>query len=122
MIVYLNGARTGLSTWPLDLLRVAVTLAVSTASYYLVERPIRLAKLRGGVRLWVAPVAGVVTAVVIVVATIPAVADPVHRRRARIAPRLARARCRPCRAPGATRASSRSGWPRHRRRPTRSAS
>ena len=75
VIVYLNGTRTGLSTWPLDLLRVAVTLAVSTASYYLVERPIRLAKLRGGVRLW-APVAGVVTAVVIVFATIPAVADP----------------------------------------------
>ena len=65
VIVYLNGARTGLSTWPLDLLRIAVTLAVSTASYYLVERPIRLANLRGGVRLW-APVAGVVTAVVIV--------------------------------------------------------
>ena len=75
VIVYLNGARTGLSTWPLNLLRIAVTLAVSTASYYLVERPIRLAKLRGGVRLW-APVAGVVTAVVIIVATFPAVADP----------------------------------------------
>jgi peptidoglycan/LPS O-acetylase OafA/YrhL len=75
VIVYLNGARTGLSTWPLDLLRIAVTLAVSTASYYLVERPIRLANLRGGVRLW-APVAGVVTAAVIVVATFPAVADP----------------------------------------------
>ena len=43
VIVYLNGARTGLSTWPLDLLRIVVTLLVSTASYYLVERPIRLA-------------------------------------------------------------------------------
>src|SRR3984957_11606654 len=75
VIVYLNGARTGLSTWPLNLLRIAVTLAVSTASYYLVERPIRLAKLRGGVRLW-APVAGVVTAVAIIVATFPAIADP----------------------------------------------
>ena len=48
VIVYLNGARTGLSTWPLDLLRIAVTLALSTASYYLVERPIRLARFRGG--------------------------------------------------------------------------
>ena len=76
VIVYINGARTGLSAWPLNLLRIAVTLAVSTASYYLVERPIRLAKLRGGLRLWLGPVAGVVTAVVIVVATIPAVADP----------------------------------------------
>jgi peptidoglycan/LPS O-acetylase OafA/YrhL len=76
VIVYLNGARTGLSAWPLDLLRVAVTLLVSTASYYLVERPIRLAKWRGGLRMWVAPLAGVITAVAIVIATIPAVADP----------------------------------------------
>ena len=52
VIVYLNGARTGLSTWPLNLLRIVVTVAVSTASYYLVERPIRLARFRGGVRLW----------------------------------------------------------------------
>ncbi len=76
VIVYLNGQRTGLSQWPLDLLRVAVTLAVSTASYYLVERPIRLARLRGWVRWWAAPVAGVATAVIIVTATFPAVADP----------------------------------------------
>ncbi len=76
VIVYLNGTRTGLSTWPLNLLRVAVTLLVSTASYYLVERPVRLAKWRGGLRVWIAPLAGVVTAVAIVVATIPAVADP----------------------------------------------
>ena len=76
VIVYLNGARTGLSTWPLNLVRIAVTLLLSTASYYVVERPIRLAKLRGGLRVWLGPVAGVITAVVIVVATIPAVADP----------------------------------------------
>jgi peptidoglycan/LPS O-acetylase OafA/YrhL len=76
VIVYLNASRTGLSAWPLDLLRIAVTLAVSTASYYLVERPIRLAHPRGWARFWGAPLAGVVTAVVIVVATMPAVADP----------------------------------------------
>ncbi len=62
VIVYLNGARTGLSAWPLDLLRVVVTLALSTASYYLVERPIRLARLHGWVRYWGAPLAGVLTA------------------------------------------------------------
>jgi peptidoglycan/LPS O-acetylase OafA/YrhL len=76
VIVYLNGARTGLSQWPLDLLRVAVTLALSTASYYLIERPIRLARLHGWIRWWGAPLAGVLTAVLIVAATFPAVADP----------------------------------------------
>ena len=75
VIVYLTGARTGLSMWPLDVLRIAVTLAVSTASYYLVERPVRLARFRGGVRVW-GPLAGVLSAVAIVVATTPAVADP----------------------------------------------
>jgi hypothetical protein len=49
---------------------------VSTASYYLVERPLRLARFRGATRFWAAPLAGVVTAVLIVVATFPAVADP----------------------------------------------
>ena len=76
VIVYINGERTGLSTWPLDIVRVVVTLALSTASYYLVERPIRLARLHGWVRYWGAPLAGVATAVLIVVATFPAVADP----------------------------------------------
>jgi peptidoglycan/LPS O-acetylase OafA/YrhL len=77
VIVYLTAARTGLSTWPLDLLRIAVTLALATASYYLVERPVRRARFRVGAGVW-GPVAGVVTAVVIVVATTPAVADPAH--------------------------------------------
>ena len=76
VIVYLDGSRTGLSAWPLDLLRIAATLALSTASYYLVERPIRRARLRGWVRYWGAPLAGVLSAVLIVVATFPAVADP----------------------------------------------
>ena len=76
VIVYLNGARTGLSTWPLDLLRVLVTLVLSSASYYLVERPIRLARLGGWVRWWGAPLAGVLSAVLIVAATFPSVADP----------------------------------------------
>jgi peptidoglycan/LPS O-acetylase OafA/YrhL len=78
VIVYLTGARTGLGGWQLDLVRVGVTLAVSTASFYLVERPIRRAHLHGSVRFWGAPLAGVVSAVVIVVATMPAVADPGH--------------------------------------------
>jgi hypothetical protein len=76
VIVYLNGARTGLSAWPLHLARIAATLAVATASYYLVERPIRQARLHGWVRRWGAPLAGVATAVVMVVATMPVVADP----------------------------------------------
>jgi peptidoglycan/LPS O-acetylase OafA/YrhL len=76
IIVYITGARTGLSPWALDLVRIAATLAVSTASYYLVERPIRRARLHGWVRRWGAPLAGVVTALIIVVATFPSVADP----------------------------------------------
>ncbi len=78
VIVYLNGARTGLPTLPLDVVRIAVTLLVATASYYMVERPIRLAKTGGLVGWCGAPVAGVLTAVLIVVATVPAIADPTN--------------------------------------------
>jgi peptidoglycan/LPS O-acetylase OafA/YrhL len=76
IFVYVSGTRTGLATAPLDIVRVAATVAISTASYYLVERPIRQMKLRTVVRFWLAPLAGVATAAVLVVATIPAVADP----------------------------------------------
>jgi peptidoglycan/LPS O-acetylase OafA/YrhL len=76
IIVYLNGARTG---WPqpwLDLARVGLTLVLATASYYLVERPIRQRRLHGWPRFALAPVAAVVTAGIVLVATIPAVAAP----------------------------------------------
>jgi len=78
VIVYLSAARTGLPTLSLDIVRIGVTLALSTASYYVVERPIRLARSGGIVRWWGAPLAGILSAILIVVATIPAVADPTH--------------------------------------------
>ena len=43
--LYLNGDRTGLHGTALLLLRLSVTLAVSAASYYLVEKPIRTGRL-----------------------------------------------------------------------------
>ena len=76
VILYLSAPRTGLSSGPLDLLRIAVTLLLATASYYWVERPIRRASFAGALGPWLAPLAGVATAVVLVVATVPAVADP----------------------------------------------
>jgi len=76
LFVYMTAARTGLSTGPLDVLRVGATLVVSTASYYLVEAPIRRKTFHGPTRLWLAPLAGALTAVCLVVATVPAVADP----------------------------------------------
>jgi peptidoglycan/LPS O-acetylase OafA/YrhL len=76
IIVYLNGARTGLSNGPLDALRLGATLVAATASYYLVERPIRQKRLRGALRFSLAPLAGALCAAFVVIATVPAVADP----------------------------------------------
>jgi len=76
IFVYLTGARTGLATGPLDVIRVGATLAASVASYYVVEQPIRRMTLHGPWRLWLAPLAAVGTAVALVVATTPAIADP----------------------------------------------
>jgi hypothetical protein len=51
-------------------------VGLAAASYYLIERPVRRHKLRGFWRYALGPVAAVVTAVIIVVATLPAVALP----------------------------------------------
>jgi peptidoglycan/LPS O-acetylase OafA/YrhL len=76
IFVYLSAGRTGLGTLPLDLVRLAATLGLATASFYLVERPIRRKRFRGSIRFGLAPLAGVATAAALVIATVPAVADP----------------------------------------------
>ena len=76
LFIYLDHARTGLLGYPLFALRFAVTLVVATASFYLVERPIRQGNLLRGWRAWaIAPAAVVATAVAVVATTaVPAVA------------------------------------------------
>ena len=76
IFVYLTAARTGLSAGPLDAVRLAATLLIATASYYLVELPIRDGRLRRPMRVWLAPAAGLAAAAAVVVATIPAIAEP----------------------------------------------
>jgi hypothetical protein len=75
VFVYLTTARTGLGTVAVDLLRLALTLGLSVASYVLLERPIRRRQWRGKLRA-VLPVAVAATAAAVVVTTIPAVAAP----------------------------------------------
>jgi peptidoglycan/LPS O-acetylase OafA/YrhL len=66
-----------LSGWTLALVRIGLTVGAATLSYYFLELPIRRGlMLRGRVARVVAPVAGLTTAVVIVVATIGATTPP----------------------------------------------
>jgi peptidoglycan/LPS O-acetylase OafA/YrhL len=75
--IALSAPRTGLSGLGLAALRVAVTFGAATLSYYLVEVPIRRGRwLNGPVARVAAPVAGVTTAVLIVLATAGATAPP----------------------------------------------
>jgi peptidoglycan/LPS O-acetylase OafA/YrhL len=76
LFTYLDAARLGFGGLALFGVRVAVTVAVATASYYLVGRPIRRGALRSGWVLRVAtPAAVAVTAIAVVVATaVPSVA------------------------------------------------
>ena len=76
IFVYVNGARTGLRGAALDTVRIALTLAIAAASFYLVERPIRQRRMVGWPRFVLAPLVAAATAAVVVVATIPAVAAP----------------------------------------------
>ncbi len=74
----LSASRLHLYGYPLLVIRMAVTLAVATASFYLVEEPIRRGRMRTLTewRAWLAT-SGAFLAVVLVtvVATLPSVAD-----------------------------------------------
>lgn len=71
LFVVVDHQRTGLTGWPLFGVRFALTLAVATASFYLVERPIRIGSLTAGVRGAVlAPSAAALAAVTVLASTI----------------------------------------------------
>ena len=72
LFIWLNAARTGLGGYWLFGVRTAVTVVVATASFYLVERPIRRGAFFRDWRAWVAtPVAAAMTVAVVVAATTP---------------------------------------------------
>ena len=77
LFIVLDGSRTHLAGYPLLVVRIAVTLSVATASYYLVEQPIRRGRLHSFSewKAW-AVTAGACCGVVAatVVATLPATA------------------------------------------------
>ena len=52
LFIYIDNARTGLEGFRLFALRVAATLVIAVASFYLVERPIRQGTLLSGWRAW----------------------------------------------------------------------
>jgi len=74
--VALSEPSTGLSGWELGLLRLSVTFAATTLSYYLVERPIRHGVLTGKVARAATPLGFVAVTVVILVSTAAATTPP----------------------------------------------
>lgn len=70
LFIWLDGARTGLEGLALFALRCAVTCCVATASFFLLERPIRHGNLLRGRLTWAAaPVAVALSAAVVVAVT-----------------------------------------------------
>jgi peptidoglycan/LPS O-acetylase OafA/YrhL len=74
--VWLDPARTRLDGWSLTIVRIAVTLMVASASYVLVERPIRRGALNRRVVRIVAPGVAVAVVVSLLAATAGAVVVP----------------------------------------------
>ncbi len=69
---WIDGTRTGLSGYALFGARAGATLAVATATFYLVERPIRRGAFFGQWRAWVgAPAAVAAVSITVVLATGP---------------------------------------------------
>jgi hypothetical protein len=78
VIVFASPARTGLDGPTLAIVRVALTFAFATASFYLVEQPIRRGALRRRWAFAVSPTAFVATGAVVVFATAGAAAPPAY--------------------------------------------
>ena len=71
LFLWINHERTGLEGYPLFVVRVLVTLAVSALSFHLVERPIRMGTFLHQWRVWVTvPVAVVVVVAALIAATV----------------------------------------------------
>jgi len=69
LYVFLTPARTGLDGYGLFALRIGATFTVATASYYLVERPIRTGSWHGWSARLAAPIVAGVVAVVLLAVT-----------------------------------------------------
>jgi peptidoglycan/LPS O-acetylase OafA/YrhL len=69
LFVWLNHERTGLYGVRLLALRIAITFAVATASFYLVERPIRHGLVLRGVRATLATIGAAAVTVAVVLTT-----------------------------------------------------
>ena len=76
VFIFVNADRTGLTGPALAAVRVGLTLVLATASFYLVERPLRRARFHGWQRFAIAPAVAVGVAAALVIVTIPAVASP----------------------------------------------
>ena len=71
LFIYINHARTGLSGWALFGVRIVPTVAIATASFFLVERPIRTGTFLTRRRAWVlTPTAAVAVCAAVVLATV----------------------------------------------------
>jgi hypothetical protein len=77
VLVLATESTTGVSGYPLKALQVGLTVALATASYYVVERPIRRARFSGWRRRSVAPIGVAATAVALVFATVPAATNSI---------------------------------------------
>lgn len=78
VFLWLTPERTGLSPWPLLALRLAVTAAITVASYFLLEQPVRRRRMlaRSRVAIPVAIAAAAAIAIAVVPVTASAAPDP----------------------------------------------
>lgn len=77
VIVIVDADRTGLSGAPLLVVRLAIAMAVTLVSYFLLERPARQVAAKRVSALVVFPLAAAGVAVALIVSTVPPAAQPV---------------------------------------------
>ena len=92
IFVWLDGARVGLTGWPLLGVRVIATLGVAILSFVLVERPIRSGALSPTTLRWLTPVAAAALVAVALVGTSAASVPVAASARASVVSATAEAR------------------------------
>ncbi len=82
LFIYIDAARTGLTGYSLFALRFIVTLIIATASFYLIEQPVRQKTFLAGWRVWLAtPAASIAVVIALFAATTsPTLAASVSNR------------------------------------------
>ena len=97
VFVFVDHTRTGLSQWPLFILRIAITIVLAVFSFYVIEQPVRLKRVAMPKLRIITPIAFalVITTAFAIWQAAPTPATDLNASRAQVRETAGRPRARP---------------------------